>query len=339
MSQYKSNNRLEDDDSSCSLISVRNSIAAGYAAGISGTLVGHPFDSLKVLYQTQHQRQAISMKLQSTMPQASSSFSQPGMTTRGMHSIAATNNPTYFTYLRQLRSLYAGISAPLLTVGFVQSVNFAVYDSMRRLLYSLQQKQEDNNNNHKGYIGHDSMTNIAIASSTAGAILALFTSPMLIVKTAQQTVPGLGLSEAVQRTWRSGLFAGFGPHFFSETIGRAVYFCSYESIKRELVQRRIFDSDASPTLGERMISAAASGTLCWAFIFPVDAIRSRIYYAHAIQHGSNRSCWGMAEEMYRTGGVRSFYRGFVVTVIRAGPVAAAVLPMYDKASEFLNQHS
>lgn len=323
-------------DSSCSLVSVRNSIVAGYVAGISGTVVGHPFDSLKVRYQVQHQRQLISMKLQSTMPsgQASASFSQPIMTTRGMHSIA-TSNPTYFIYLRQLRSLYAGISAPLMTVGFVQSVNFAVYDSMRRLLYSLQQHED-----HKGsYIGHDSMTNVAIASSTAGAILALFTSPMLIVKTAQQTVPGLGLGEAIRRTWHTGLFAGFGPHFFSETIGRAVYFCSYESMKRELVKRRASDCDISPTLGERMISAAASGTLCWAFIFPVDAIRSRIYYAHAIQHGSIRSCWGMAEEMYKTGGVRSFYRGFVVTVIRAGPVAAAVLPMYDKASEFLNQYS
>jgi solute carrier family 25 carnitine/acylcarnitine transporter 20/29 len=228
--------------------------------------------------------------------------------------------------------LYAGISAPLLTVGLVQSVNFAVYDTMRRLLYSLQQ-QHDNRHN---YIGHDSMTNVAIASSTAGAVLALFTSPMLIVKTAQQTVPGLGLGEAMRNTWRTGLFCGFGPHFFSETIGRAVYFCSYESIKRELVRRR--SSDGEPTLSERMMSAAASGTLCWAFIFPVDAIRSRIYYANAIQQGSLQSSWGMALEMYKTGGVRSFYRGFIVTVIRAGPVAAAVLPMYDKASEFLNQH-
>lgn len=330
MSQYS-----RSEDSSCSLVSVRNSILAGYVAGISGTLVGHPFDSLKVKLQTQQQRQMISMKLQSAIPsgQSSGSFSQPSITTRGMHSIA-TSNSNYFTYLKQLRSLYAGISAPLITVGLVQSINFAVYDSMRRVLYSLQQHE-----NHKSYIGKDSMTNVAIASSTAGSVLALFTSPMLIVKTAQQTVPGLGLGEAMRRTWRTGLFAGFGPHFFSETVGRAVYFCSYESIKRELVKRRTVECDASPTLGERMISAAASGTLCWAFIFPVDAIRSRIYYAHAIQHGPIRSCWEMAEEMYKTGGLRSFYRGFVVTVIRAGPVAAAVLPMYDKASEFLNQYS
>ncbi len=324
MSQYS---RLEDSSSSCSLRSVRNSIIAGYVAGISGTLVGHPFDSLKVLYQTQHQRLA-------TKPQpghTSGSFSPPNTTTtRGIHSLAATNTPTV-SYLRQIRSLYAGISAPLLTVGFVQSVNFAVYDTMRRLLYS----SHDNNHNH--YIGHDSMTNVAIASSTAGAVLALFTSPMLMVKTAQQTVPGLRLKEAMRHTWKTGLFCGFGPHFVSETAGRAVYFCSYESIKRELVRRRSGGGEL-PTLGERMISAAASGTLCWAFIFPVDAMRSRIYYANAIQQGS-QSSWDMAREMYQTGGVRSFYRGFFVTVIRAGPVAAAVLPMYDKASEFLNQHA
>ncbi len=41
----------------------------------------------------------------------------------------------------------------------------------------------------------------------------------------------------------------------------------------------------------------------------------------------------MAQAVYRE---RALYRGFSVTVLRAGPVAAMVLPVYDLALEYLS---
>jgi Mitochondrial carrier protein len=89
------------DSSSCnglSWASVRNSLVAGYAAGVCGTLIGHPLDSIKVWIQTKSSLQR--------------------------HS---------------LQCLYRGVSVPLVTVGFIQCINFGIYDASLRLLLSDQQ--------------------------------------------------------------------------------------------------------------------------------------------------------------------------------------------------------
>ena len=81
---------------------------------------------------------------------------------------------------------------------------------------------------------------------------------------------------------------------------------------------------------ERMIAAGISGILCWSVIFPSDSLRSRMYN----QEGPRRlSTTEMMKVMY---GEKAFYRGFWLTILRAGPVAAIVLPVYDLVLEKLN---
>ena len=52
---------------------------------------------------------------------------------------------------------------------------------------------------------------------------------------------------------------------------------------------------------------------------------------------SAQGTMAMGRQMLQEGGIRCFYRGFGVTIIRSGPVAAAVLPIYDVTLEWLNQ--
>lgn len=44
----------------------------------------------------------------------------------------------------------------------------------------------------------------------------------------------------------------------------------------------------------------------------------------------------LARQMVKEQGIQSLYRGMGVTVLRAGPVAAAVLPVYDSVLEWLS---
>jgi hypothetical protein len=145
------------------------------------------------------------------------------------------------------------------------------------------------------------------------------------------------------------------PHLWTETFGRAVYFGTYEFLKRRLLLWRankdkeeesmtgsydnIHSSSSSSStttisLPYRMLCAAASGITCWSVIFPMDVIRCQLLAAvptHAPTAGQ------IARSIYQQhGGVRGFYRGFSVTVLRAGPVAAVVLPVYDMALEALS---
>jgi hypothetical protein len=275
------------------------------------------------------------------------------------------------------------MTGPLLSAGLIQSVNFAIYDSTRRVLYGLQHPEDDparGGSGHGGmeYLHHDGLLNVAAASFVAGSIVSVLTSPLVITKVKQQTSPSrLPFRQALRDTMASPrtMFVGFPLHFASETFGRVVYYGTYESLKRWLVRRQSSHrppddvsepprsllhpmgparmasrTDASSsagnfgvgrqpiTLGERMVCAAASGILCWSVIFPIDAVRSRLFAQPSALLLSGRSATvrGMVRSIYERGGFRAFFRGFSVTVLRAGPVAATVLPIYDMTLEYLS---
>lgn len=240
-----------------------------------------------------------------------------------------------------LRTLYAGVSGPLVTVGLVQSANFALYDSIRRIFHRIDEPTNAAADPSE-YIHKDALKNVALSSMVAGGILACVTSPLVLVKTKQQMMTW-DFRRAVQETLSpargargslANFYVGFAPHFLSETIGRGVYFYCYEAMKRECAKQR---GAMDCTLQERMACAGLSGMASWAVIFPLDTLKSRML-AQSLSSQA-MSCTEMASCMYKeTNSFRSFYRGFGVTLLRSGPVAAAVLPVYDMTLEWLNKH-
>lgn len=244
--------------------------------------------------------------------------------------------------LRTIRALYSGALCPLVTVGFVQSINFTTYDAMRRFLHHREAPDAPQGD----YLHNDSLLNVGIAGFVAGTGLAFITSPLIRVKTHQQ-ITGSGFREAFRETLfrpngklnLSGCVVGIYPHLLSETMGRAMYYCVYEACKRQTAAYKA-ERGLPPTvsLSERMGAAALAGVCCWAAIFPLDALRNRLYSQAGRAGASNAplsSTWEMARAMYHE---RALYRGFSLTVLRAGPVAAAVLPVYDLVLEQLSSN-
>ena len=279
------------------------------------------------------------------------------------------------------------MAGPLVTVGAIQSINFAIYDSVRRHLHYQQQQQQQqqdhpqypphtNSNTHGCYLTHDPLSHVAFASMTAGACLAVVTNPLMLVKTQQQTsLQTLTYRQAVLATLRAGsyfhhhqtatsaatttaalvrrgawrnLYAGFVPHATVEIVGRGIYYVAYEALKRRwTTQDDNDDSDdnndnnAGTTLSlpNRMLAAGVAGVITWTAIFPLDAVRCRMFAAATTtintqqqqqqQQHSNRSSLTVATRLLQQSGWRAFYRGYAVTLLRAGPVSACVLPIYD----------
>jgi len=124
---------------------------------------------------------------------------------------------------------------------------------------------------------------------------------------------------------------------------------TYESLKRACIQvhSRTLDEneyeDASKMhlpLWQRMMCAAISGISSWSVIFPLDVVRSRMYFESISDVSISKkpkSTWSMIQQMYLENGkrFRIFFRGYGVTILRAGPVAAVVLPVYDTTLEAL----
>jgi hypothetical protein len=338
--------------------SALNSAAAGYVAGVTGVVFGHPLDSAKVWLQTNTagKNKHLMTNATPTPSTASTSTSTHVMpiglkrpvptgatstagATLSMSTLASVTRPynstnQLRTVANTVRALYSGVSGPLLTVGIVQSINFATYDAIRRSLH----RRDHPNALDRDYIHKDSLTNVAVAGFVAGTGLAFVTSPLIMIKTRQQ-ITGHGFRQACRETLLrngrislSGGFVGFYPHLLSETIGRALYYAVYEGCKRSVAdykERHYGDSEV--TLQERMMSAGFAGISCWALIYPFDSLRSRLY-----QYEGRISTTEMIKRMHAE---KAFYRGFWLTVLRAGPVAAAVLPIYDLVLEKLSTTS
>ena len=293
-----------------SLTSVRNSISAGYVAGVSGILIGHPLDSIKVLIQT----------------------SRSNAVTGGGRGLAPK---------RSLLSLYSGVQGPLMTVGVVQAINFAVYDAIRRQLHS---RRHPDNKDDDGYLYEFALADVMVASSVAGGVVATITSPLMAIKTNQQIRPK-GFRQTIRKLCAApkggAFFSGFWPHMFCDSFGRMCYLSCYELNKSYLVKRRDgVDDGVNDTrmlsLYERIICAGASGMICWTIIYPADVLRSRMYANALADYRPN--LLQMVKSIYaEENSLKPFYRGLGVSVLRAGPVAAVVLPVYDYAHSWLTK--
>lgn len=275
-----------------------------------------------------------------------------------MRTVTTTTSRTVAPQLtqngRNILSLYSGIGGPMLTVGLIQSINFAAYDSIRRSLYTEDLRYQGKvPGSSDEYLHNDSFTNVAIASTLAGGIISFITSPLMTIKTKQQVMLW-SMRKAAQDTWKPqstgdgkkarpggilNFYRGFGAHFFCDALGRGVYFTSYEYLKRKFKEYNEQGSNDQEdiSLVQRMTCAGLSGMICWAFIFPTDVIRSKIYARSALQLSSAASStspsssitsWELARELWRKD-PKLFFNGFSITVLRAGPVAAIVLPCYD----------
>lgn len=366
-----------NNDFSYSARSIGNGLVAGYAAGITGVVIGHPLDSVKVLLQTNNGGSSFSSSAHRSASRVNTPANSHVLTRASTPNVAAippVSTPVKANVStvavtssgsilgnRSIRALYAGVTGPLLTIGILQSVNFAIYDSVRRVLYDrqLQSEHPDDviyNRQPGDYLHYDNLSNVAVASFLSGASISVLTSPMMIVKTKQQ-LKVWGFRKAIRETYLSEIngknwnavngvrnfYTGFGVHFVCESFGRSVYMFAYELFKRQLARAKSREQSSSVSTEnlstpDRMFCAASAGMTSWVFIFPADVIRSKLYANSLTTQSSPAASDGivLAKQMVKEQGIRSLYRGMGITVARAGPVAAAVLPVYDAMLAWLS---
>jgi len=110
----------------------------------------------------------------------------------------------------------------------------------------------------------------------------------------------------------------------------------------------VYSMQSLISLPERALCAALAGMCQWAVIYPADLLRCRMYASSIPSTTSDKlnhapkvsATLDIIKSIYKTeGGMAGFFRGFWVTVFRAGPVAAIVLPVYDVTLEYLLRYS
>ncbi|PFH50954.1 hypothetical protein AMATHDRAFT_80541 [Amanita thiersii Skay4041] len=312
---------------------------AGTLSGIAGLIVGYPFDTVKVRFQSP----AIAGKYKSTL-----------------HALV--------TIIREERfvGLYKGITSPLATAALLNGVVFASY----RFFMKLQLENGES---------VPTLTQIGLAGVGSGIVSTLVTTPTELIKIRQQdqlvrTSPRQVALQILRESGIRGLYRGVTATALRDT-GYGAYFAAYEATCRYFsatppsgqlpITSNIKNEMESLSWPALMVAGGVAGIVGWIATFPFDVVKTRMQGTVQAQPttasytplpttnvnpltplvNSHHSGRGSAPEQghtnpyrtvystiinsYRTEGIGVFFRGLAPTLIRAIPVNMVTFVVFE----------
>lgn len=193
------------------------------------------------------------------------------------------------------RALYRGFTAPLFGVGFEKAIVFGVFTNTQNYLRSN---------------SFSDVFTIPVAGALSGLTASFIVTPVERVKILLQT----GKKVNYRTISPKYLFTGLSATFTRETPGFAIYFSTYESLKRRFYTNE--GRDITKT-GSFLFGGLAGG-FSWVFIFPQDCIKTQMQANVSTQ----KSFTMVFKSIYSEYGFRGFYRGFSFALMRAVPLHA-----------------
>lgn len=228
------------------------------------------------------------------------------------------------------RSLYRGMSSPLLGVAAVNGVSFAVYGWLLDIQLGLAGQRIAAT--HSG--SASTLWHVFWAAAGSGLVSSFITSPIELVKVRMQSTPnGLGSSwDCLRRILRvegtRGCFRGLTCTILRDAPSSGVYFVVYEGIRRQLVDpaaHRHWRISAQE-LAVLMFAGGVAGSVSWLSTYPADVLKTRIQASDGVRLstlGCLRSVLGGER-----GGWRLLWRGVGAAVIPAFPTNAFFFVVY-----------
>ncbi|ORC84321.1 putative mitochondrial carrier protein [Trypanosoma theileri] len=312
----------------------------GAAQGITSVVLGHPLDTAKT-------------RMQALGPCAGRSFP------RTMWNMARVEG---------VKSLYRGVTPPLLMSATKRSLQFAIWDLFRRQQEQQQQKQQEQqqqqeNNDNGNSITTSSSYVIHCLSQTygwigaspfragafAGAVGTLIGCPMHVIKIRTQFVT----HNETRNAWTcaldifrieglKGYYRGFRYQLLKDTLFASCYLGLYDVSKRWLQGQYspawgtgvadVFRDASAPQLA--FLSGSLASMATWTLLYPLDTIKTM---AQARGVGVFRGGVSIPHGVYGSGGmvgwmsVRGMYRGLGASLVKAGPVCGAAMVVYEWA--------
>ncbi|PPQ79813.1 hypothetical protein CVT25_002967 [Psilocybe cyanescens] len=309
---------------------------AGTLAGMTGLVVGFPFDTVKVRFQSP----AIASRYHSTFP-----------------AIATIIKEEKFI------GLYKGITSPLATTALMNGLVFASY----RFILKLQMSDPNS---------IPTIAQIALAGAGSGIVSSIVTTPTELIKIRQQSLLTKSTARQVglQIFKEGGLPAlyrgitvtalrdcGYGAYFAAYEI-TCRYFSTPVSTGSSTIYRENEPETQPLSWPALLIAGAVAGVVGWIATFPLDVVKTRVQGSHPIyvptiapvSAGTSlvvpilakdvsmidinpyRSTLSTIVHSYQEEGMGVFFRGLSPTLIRAIPVNMVTFAMFEAVVHLLS---
>lgn len=260
--------------------------------------VGHPFDTLKVLLQTQS----------SVNPKYS------GMMDCVRQVVKADG----------LSGLYKGYKSPLFGQIIINSWQFGVWGQTLKLFKTETKPQL-------------TTLEFIQAGAITGFFVAFAESPIDFFKTQIQIQPKENprftslqhvISHVTKEHGIRGWYQGLSATVIRNVPAQAVYFGGYEWAKG--VQRQPGQTDRDLSTPQLLAAGSFGGLLYWSLTFPLDCIKSKMQADSVVPHERvYKSFAGTAAKMMRDDGMKAFFKGYTPCVLRSMPANSACFFGYE----------
>ncbi|EQC31731.1 hypothetical protein SDRG_10522 [Saprolegnia diclina VS20] len=302
------------------LSGIRDFIAGSFA-GVSSTVVGHPFDTVKV-------------RLQMHCP-LSSSFKGP------LDCVMQTINKEGFL------GLYRGMVSPMTTVPLVNAVVFSTYESAKSFLLNRRE-------NHNGVLTNNEAM---LAGAWAGLMNSVVVTPVELVKchlqaqgeaiaTHANEIKFNGTMDCVKKIVEidgiRGLWRGQVATMYREVPSYIGQFGTYELLQ-QVFTSQMEGVDGKPSATTTLLAGGFAGCVCWTVSYPQDVVKSRLQLqplGHPPLYAASRwlpdgGWWNCFRTIIKEEGPRALWKGYSPCLIRAFPANAAGFFTYEMVRSVL----
>jgi len=283
-----------------SRVSETKNFLAGGCGGVTATLVGHPFDTIKVRLQTQS----------ASNPVYRGSWDCVSKTVRG----------------EGVRALYKGMGAPIVATAPIFAISFMGFGIGK----NLQAREGE-------VLGP---AQLAAAGALSGVMTTIVMAPGERIKCllqVQSAGGGGGYSgpvDVVRSLYREGglrsIFRGAGATAARDGPASAAFFASYELIQRWLQGPERSQLSVASTL----VAGGLAGMCNWVVAIPMDVVKSRL---QAAPEGTYSGALDVLRKLLAAEGPMALWKGAVPVLMRAFPANAACFLGFEAAMLSLNQ--
>mmetsp|Transcript_9199 Transcript_9199/g.13856 ORF Transcript_9199/g.13856 Transcript_9199/m.13856 type:complete len:302 (+) Transcript_9199:84-989(+) len=147
---------------------------------------------------------------------------------------------------------------------------------------------------------------------------------------------GSVISEMMSTQGIRGFYTGLGVQIMRDTPFFAVFFGSYSVVAGELKKRFNVNEHASA-----FVAGGLAGQISWTVCAPIDTVKSRMQ-TQGCRTGIEdcgvpvKSSIRIAKSIYQKQGIRGFYKGLEMFLLRAFPANGALFVTYQLSRNLMN---
>ncbi|XP_014247598.1 solute carrier family 25 member 45-like [Cimex lectularius] len=273
---------------------------SGCVSGASGILIGHPADTIKVRQQTDRN---------SVVTIILNIWKHEG-----------------------LRGYYKGCFFPVMSNGVTNALYFGFYANSLRLITANDKKRLccDSESVDQWHL------KMILAGGIGGMASLLTSCPVELVKIRLQVdkhKDSIGSKRMVKYLYeKQGIrvfYKGWVIMAMRDIPSFAAYAAVYEHSVCVLESHKV---TGHPKLRNEMIAGGIAGLVSWIPIMPVDVVKSRIQ-SDNLDHPKYKNIRDCFVKTYQKEGLLFFYKGSIITALRAFPVNAITFSVYSNMNK------